>query len=461
MLVTGAILALACGSGTSAAPEAPSTGGTPAGEGAGVFPLRIAASGRYLVDQHGTPWPLLGDAGWSAVGQLTDGEKLTYLDGLKALGFNLTLVTLVETAYSDFVPGNAYGEPPFTGTIFRSAPNEAYWARVDAYVRAAGERGITVLMTPAYIGYGGDGVGSLMVAASNAQMQAYGEFLGTRYRGHPNVMWMIGGDRTTTDPTLLARSNAVAVGIKNRDPNHLMTAHTADGVTAASQWGVYPWLDVNAGYFIEADKYVAQNAAAYADTPTRPVFNVEGIYEQERSPVISYRDLRYQAWAALMTGSFGHIFGNNPRWHMGSGYIFPSQGTWQQSLTTAPYNKGSLQFTLFGSFVRANSGWAQTVPDTGYTFLTGGEGSGNDQAAARFSAAARLGLVYLPSARPITLDLTEFAGVAGQVQVRRYDPTNGSYSSVGTYPTTGPQTIPSLGANADGASDWVIVVTPP
>ena len=59
----------------------------------------------------------------------------------------------------------------------------------------------------------------------------------------------------------------------------------------------------------------------------------------------------------------------------------------------------------------------------------------------------------------MTLDLTELSAVPA-VSLRRYDPTSGSFTTVGTYATTGSQTITHPGNNAFGHSDWVYLFEP-
>jgi hypothetical protein len=99
--------------------------------------------------------------------------------------------------------------------------------------------------------------------------------------------------------------------------------------------------------------------------------------------------------------------------------------------------------------------WAATAADTTGTFLTAGAQTGGSRAGARFGTS--LAVVYMPSARSVTLDLTEISGW-GSARVTRVDPTSGATSVLGTYSTSGSQVVGSQGSNAGGDSDWVLLV---
>lgn len=440
----------------------------------GRFPVSISGNSRYLVDQTGAPWPMVGDAGWSAITQLTPAEQTTYLDQLQALGFNAVLVNLIENYYSDDPPNNPNGDGPYTGTMFQSSIDEAYWSVVDAFMAKAAARGITVLAVPLYAG-GSDseGVGAEMVAASNAQMQTYGAFLGNRYQAYPNIVWVIGGDRNYPSATLVARWENFITGVGSTADTHLFTGHgrpdtgeVFDAYWEASTGSDPSWLDINDVYTYSTST-VAAVSAAYNASPTRPFYYLEGLYEQEQSATRA--QLRQQMWSALVVGGIGHVFGNNPRWHFECPVsLFGYSGTWRQSIgldTPGTYDDASIQMgTAFGGFLRDH--WpalATTAPDTTDTFLTAGESTGATQAAARFSTSHAV--VYMPTSREVTFDLTEFSGAGGTVRVRRYDPVSGAFSGLDTTyaASAGNLTLTTVafGTNSSGSdSDWVLLFEP-
>ena len=115
------------------------------------FATAVSADGRSINDQHGRPWFGRGDTAWSLLGQLDLDDAMRYLDDRVGRGFNLVLATVPEPTYASNAPANAAGDPPFVDAPFRSAPNEAYWGHVDRIVAAARDRGVTLLLCPAYL----------------------------------------------------------------------------------------------------------------------------------------------------------------------------------------------------------------------------------------------------------------------------------------------------------------------
>jgi hypothetical protein len=435
--------------------------------GTAGFPFAVSSNSRYIVDGDGDPWFMAGDAAWGLIANVTYADAEAYLISIgSSYGANTVMVSLIEGHYSNNPGSNQAGDPAYSGTMFQSTPDADYWAHVDAIVVAAESLGITILAFPAYLGYGTDGLAAEVNAASNAQMQAYGEFLGQRYANSPNIIWCAGGDRgDNLDATNLARTDAMMTGIRMHAP-HLMTAHGQDETTADGVFGAYSWLDLNNAYNAQRLPLV-QSRTAYSDTPTRPAFFIEGQYEQDpqRSPVLANGALmlRTQEWAPQLAGMVGHVYGNDPRWYFGDTWGGPyGGGTWQESLSHPAGDRdvGTLHFAYFASFWRFNTfPWWELVPDTTDTFLTAGEGSGETQAAAAFGATSGYAVVYAPSNVSITLDLTEL-DVTSNVRIRRYDPTAGTYTTVGTYATTGSQSITHPGNNTWGHTDWVYLVEP-
>jgi hypothetical protein len=95
-------------------------------------------------------------------------------------------------------------------------------------------------------------------------------------------------------------------------------------------------------------------------------------------------------------------------------------------------------------------------PDAG-TFLKGGLGIGDDQAASGYSS--RVALVYFPTSRPVIIDTTKIAR-GSKVRLRWYDPTSGNYTIIASSEAKASDrslSYPSPG-HADGFKDWVLVV---
>jgi hypothetical protein len=413
--------------------------------GSYVYPLRVGPTGRYLVDEEGRPFLLIGDAAWSLIAQAREQDADAYLADRQRLGFDAILVNLIEHKFAAHAPADAAGERPFLGRAF-TRPNEAYFARADRVIADAARRGILVLLAPDYLGYGcGDeGWCAETRAASLSEMHAWGRYVGRRYRAFDNIVWVVGGD---ADPTpVLARLEAMVGGIRSADPRHLFTAHNARGQMGVAPWPGATWLTVNDIYTRGLEHEAA--ARAYALAPPRPFFLVEAYYENEHDATEA--SLRAAAYWTVLSGGFGQVFGNCPLWSFGAPTVeaFCRAGRWQAALDTQGARNMSFLRTLFES-----RHWWSLVPDTAHAVLTSGVGTfgASDYATAAWAADGSSVIAYLPSARPVTVSGARLAG--STMTAWWYDPGSGTAIPIGTFATSGPQTFtpPSSG-------DWVLVL---
>lgn len=410
-------------------------------------------SGRLILDQNGNPWQIHGDAGWSAI-TITVAEQETYLDGILAQSHNAFFCNLVEDVWNTNTPtgANSDGVSPFTGTWFQTGLTDSYWDRVESFVAAARDRGLTIIADLAYCGFNdSQGVGELMTAATNTQMGDYGAAVATRLLAYPNVIWMIGGDRLfTSGSTLGARYNAMVEGIRSVDINRLMLGHTDRDDTAISQFGTgytSAWLDWNSVYTY-LDTAIDLGDAAWDETPALPLVMLEGPYANETTGDAA--DIRRNLWAGCLWGG-GHISGHNELWNFEQNPIFAGD-TWLSCLTNPEMDWCGVAYAFFDTIE-----WGDTSPDFTTQLVTTGQGTGASRAGVALGG--ELAVVYFPNSRAITCDLTVFT--APIVRARWLDPTTGSFTAINSYLTTGPQTFTHPGNNAAGGTDQVLVLDYP
>lgn len=435
----------------------------------GTWPVAVSGDARYLIDQHSDPWFGVGDTAWSLSAQLTTAEITTYLEDRAAKGVNLVLFSAPEKHFTNQTPlyRNVGGDDPFTGTAFQSALNGAYWAVIDHAAGEAARLGVTLMICPAYLGFPGtdEGWNDEVVAATNADMTGYGEALAARYAIYPNMVWLIGHDRTP-DATEQARQAALADALQ-ANTTHLVTVGIGPGSLGSDGWeGSGVDYDFDTAYDNnDAAEAAAKTAAGWAASPTMPVGFLEGRYEAEGGFANQYNDepfIRSQLYGPLCAGATYALFGNNPMWHFeASNTLYAYTGTWETNLDSP----GSVKLAVFAGLVGdLGANWASMVPDTTDTFLTVGEGTGATRAAARFDGTTTTGVLavcYRPDggSASLTFDLTELNQVAN-VRVRKFDPFDGTYATIGTFATTGTQAVGSLGTNGAGDGDWLLVFDP-
>lgn len=404
-----------------------------------VFPLRTGGDSRHLVDQNNLPFLAVGDTPWSLITAVTKADAALYLDDRRARGFNAIIVNIIERHFNG--PVTREGAEPFakTGNVYNFAqPNEAYFAHVDHVLALARDRGFLVLLTPAYLGYGGGEEGwwpDINTAVNTeAVMEGYGRYLGTRYRGFNNIIWVMGGDWYGSQS--LGRTRALVRGLQATDQaGRLFTAHNARFESGALYYNDEPWFTVNTTY-ADCVRTPELSRADYQRTPVRPFVFFEGRYENEGSSTL--RCLRSQAYWPVLMGSFGSFFGNRPMWLFDAG--------WKDHLASA----GSQSMAYYGRLFRSRN-WSKLVPDASGSVLTNAQSLGADYASAARASDSSSVIVYTPFQQALNIDLTKVGG--SQLQGWWFNPANGAAVNIGTMAATGTRAF-----TPPAAGDWVLVL---
>lgn len=413
-----------------------------------AFPLSIAAGRRYLEDAAGRPFLIHGDTAWSLIAQLTREDAEKYLQDRQTRGFNTILVNLLEHRFSSHPPANAYRQQPFLTPGDFATPNEDYFAHADWVLRQAAERGILVLLAPAYLGHGGGDEGwyRKMTANGPDKLRAYGRYLGRRYREFTNILWVHAGDY---DPPHKELVRAVADGIRDFDVRALHTAHCAPETAAIDYWKGEPWLQLS-NVYTYGPVYISA-LKQYARPERIPFFLIESVYENEHRA--GELRVRSQAYQALLSGASGHVYGNNPIWHFDGPGIFPAPTSWETALAGRGAQSMTHVRTLFASIP-----WWRLVPDTQGTLVTGGTGTGQDRAVVAVTDDSLLALVYLPSRRKVRLDLRSLQG--REITVRWFAPADGRYIATegARLPATEIRFFAPPASDAELEKDWILVL---
>ena len=86
---------------------------------AAVYPVKVSANNRYLVDQNNAPFLIMGDCPQSLTVNLSVAQTDSYFSNRQAHGFNTLWVNLVCTVYTGGRPdGSTFdGMLPFTGYL--------------------------------------------------------------------------------------------------------------------------------------------------------------------------------------------------------------------------------------------------------------------------------------------------------------------------------------------------------
>jgi hypothetical protein len=446
-----------------------------------VYPLRASANNRYLIDQNNMPFLMVGDAPQTLIAKLSLAEAAAYMANRSHYGINTLWINILcnEAQGCNKDATTFDGVAPFISAGDLSAPNPDYFRHVDGIVNLAATNGMVVLLDPIETG------GWLGVLRANGSSKAfeYGQYLGNRYKDFPNIIWMHGNDfqswQNWVDDELV---QAVARGIGSVDRTHIHTAelnYLTSGTLDDPSWAPLVELDAAYTYF----PTYAQVLNEYNRPNFKPVFLVEANYEFEHLPSTdggSPQNLRRQEYWSMLSGATGQVYGSAYTWRLEKG--------WQTRLDSP----GVVQLGYVKRLFAARR-WYDLIPDQTHTFVTAGYGSiagyigaltvdfskahrwiraafdsfkrhtcfgsvtTNAYAAAASTPDGSLVMIYMPTIRTVTVDLSK---LSGRATARWYDPTNGEYVDADGSPfaNTGSKRFEPPGSNSVGDSDWVLML---
>ena len=374
--------------------------------GAPVYPLKLSENHRYLVDQNGTPFLMVGDTPQGLMGRLTEQDAEYYFADREAHGFNTLGWIDVVCAGNDYPTNKDAATPdgikPFTGYVAGgtdfthydlSKPNEAYFVRLDHILQLAANHHLLVFLDPI------ETIGWLPALRNNGMKAAYayGQFLGTRYKHFSNLAWLNGNDfNHWTIPEDDSLVQAVSKGIRSAAPHQLQTVELHVRTSSSfddPRW--IPLIELNSTYTY-SPTYI-QMLHSYNQKPVAPAYLVEGHYDLENvgeppdfgTPLV----LRKQNYWTMLTGGIGQFYGNKYTWSFADG--------WKNQIDTPGVEQLGIWKTFFSSLP-----WQDLVPDQDHSVLTGGYGTYGDVdtrvSESDYSTAARtpdgsLAVVYMPT----------------------------------------------------------------
>ena len=451
--------------------------------------LRVSANGHYLETRDGTPFQWIGGTPWGLAERLDRAGVDKYLRNRADKGFTVVQVCALwgKRSGSDFTvnPQNAYGHRAFDGgsdpdgssprVVSGGGPDNPndFWDHLDYVVREAEGLGLHVALLPAwgrrYVNADHPGQSRQVFTAD--EMDGYGEFLGERYGGRANVIFVLGGDVNPEQGGSFTghyrrMAEGIVRGATGSSPGYdqpsgawddvMLTYHPFGRSNTSSTWfHDDEWLDFNMSQIgtlgSRLEDVYPKTLADYDRSPTKPIVHGEGAYEGEGASPLT---VRRQALQSLFAGAAGHTYGHTTP-------VFSLEPGWDgDDELDAP---GAADVARIADYLRTRR-WHEFVPDNG--LLTSGEEGG-----AVRNAAVRAGrgdeiYVYFADGDAATVDLSAIT-TSGTADAEWFNPDNGATSSAGTdLPTSGTRGFDPPYADAilriaavDGGGDPAVAVT--
>ncbi len=426
--------------------------------------LSVSENRRFLVTADGRPFFWLGDTAWELFHRLDREQADRYLRDRAAKRF--TVIQAVALAELDGLgTPNPYGHTPLVDND-PTRPSEPYFAHVDWVIARANSLGLYVGLLPTW----GDkwnrkwGVGPEIFTPANAE--AYGRWLGERYRD-AGVIWIVGGDRPIETEAQRTIVTAMARGLRAGDGGaHLITFHPTGGQGSAQWFQDDAWLDFNMrqnGHGIEFTGRYDQTRVDYDRTPVKPVLDGEPAYEDHpvafnaaQSGHTVAGDVRRPLYWNLFTGAFGHTYGHHSVWQMWSPGRQPVNNPllpWTDALD----QPGAAQMQHARALLESRP-FLTRVPDPSVVVAssipTAMPGAGRYHFTATRDEPGTYAMVYAPVGRPFRVRMSVIAG--SQVRAWWFNPRDGRSSVVGTFPNTGERTF--VPPDPGELLDWVLVL---
>jgi hypothetical protein len=427
----------------------------------GKWNLKVSDNGRHLVREDGRYFFWLADTAWELFHRLDRAEAEQYLENRRQKGFNVIYAVALAELDGLRTP-NPYGHRPLLQTDDRwdptrpdvkEGPDNDYWDHVEWIIDRAAEKQMHIAVLPSW----GDkvelkwGVGPVIFNPENARQ--YGRWIGQRYQHKPNIIWMIGGDRPSSDTNVWS---AMAEAIRSVAPAHLMTYHFRSRWAHASKW-----LDLHtiaSGHERHDEPKIYSEISAYwALIPPKPVLDGEPRYENH--PVNWHNngatgwfndfDIRQAAYWSTFAGACGFSYGSHDVWQMhkpGFKPVGKARNYWYETLDLP----GAAQMRHLRKLVESRPP-LDRVPDQSIIAQEPGSGGAHIRACRGKDYA----LVYLPYGQNVTIQMGIISG--DQVIVHWFNPREGAAQRVGVFKNSGVMNFDPPGEPGRG-NDWVLVL---
>jgi len=446
LALLGAVLHASAGGAALAQPPAP----LPA--------LKVSENQRFLVTADGQPFFYRGDTAWELFHRLNREQAVEYLDLRAKQRYNvIQAVALAEL--EGLTDPNPYGDLPLTefdparpaltpGSDPKNAAAYDYWDHVDFIVAEANRRGLYIGFLPTWGSWApNERKQDTRIVFTAANAQAYGEFLGKRYRDK-GIIWIIGGDRSANgvEANWRAMAKGLAIGVSGKEDYSalLMTFHPRGGATSSTWFHADPWLDFNMQQTGHSPQPTNPDAKTtwqkitddYQRTPAKPVLDGEPLYEDHPIGFAAAKDngysfdahIRQRAYWHVFAGAFGHTYGHHSVWQMFSPGKRPINGPllyWNEAI----HRPGAAQMQHLRALIESRPVLAR-VPDQSLVVdvLKGADTltatRGDDYA-----------FIYSAQGRKFAAQLGKISGA--QVTAWWFNPRNGAAEKIGTFDNTG------------------------
>jgi hypothetical protein len=281
--------------------------------------LRVSKSGTHLEHADGTEFFFLADTCWTGPALSSAEDWDFYLKDRKAKGFTAVQFNAISPWRT--APTDAEGRTAYTIADGKLTPNEDYFKRLDARLKAINDAGLLAVPVLIWAHKKGDAGTEL----SDEQIVTLVKFELARYKDH-HCLFILAGDNNY-NPQQAERWKRIGRAVFADFPGLLVTTHPTGMNWPWKGWEDEKWLTVlgyQSGHGDDANtlKWIHSGPPAeYGKRKefTRPVINLEPPYEdhngyQSRKPHPAYNTRRAVYWSLLNAPVCGVTYGGHGVW---------------------------------------------------------------------------------------------------------------------------------------------------
>ena len=414
--------------------------------------LKISDNNRFLVKEDGSPFVWIGETNWFFA-KLPPTTIDQILDKRSAQNFTVMHVSCREKLYSREDMGSI------------SNPNEAWWSYLDEYIVKCAQRKLYVGIT----------LGWWSVAKNNteADLYAYGRWVGNRYKDNNNIIWLTLGEagghsRKSAIPE--NKIQALVRGIRDGDAgDKLLTIHadfqrstsiSYDGALCdfnnwqTSQWCCpedLPRKDNRSWTVWQAIEFDYNKM--YNNTP-KPTLDSEAWYENNKDFCgANPYNIRRRAYFTLFAGAFGHSYGAGGIWDG----LRKKDSCSEDALRAIEY-PGARYMSYVSSFLhKLGNDFIKLHPDQGI-IIEGNSESYDRHIQAILANDSSFALIYSASDAAYSTDLSKLSTNAPSAIW--YNPRSNTYGTQHDIHPTGNGTREKFDPPGDSGAgnDWILIL---
>ena len=391
-----------------------------------AFPLKISPNGRHITDANGTPFLMVADVAWQLLRKLSYPEALQYMDARKSQSFNTILVELLPALPNQ---RNYHKIPPFHNNNI-SKPNAAYFDYLEKMIVAAKERNLVIGIVVSRKSW------NVVFDAHNEEIwKDYGAFVGKRFAKYSNIIWIVSEEEYQS----ASQFKSIADGIRSAyDGQIIASLSTCSPINNSSSPNRSDLKFIIPDSTVTYSEYaaVANWQKNSAEAALRPFLIANSEFPKEIADQSGL--IRNQAYQSIMSSAAGFC-------HLST--IRNFNPTWKMNIT-----KDGAEYIHQLVKILKGIPWEYMQPDASPQLLP--DSVDKSEIGILSLSNKRMAMLYVPSSKPVTLDLTSLNGT--EFETVWYSPRTGRRWTGGSFQTAANAIVQP--PDSQPGWDWVLLV---